>query len=134
MVIDTSAIVAIAQNEPEAPDFERLIADDPIRLISAATMLETAMVLETRFGDPGGAELDLWLAKANVEIVAVGAEHADQARRAWRRYGKGRHPAGLNYGDCFSYALAKLTSESLLFKGDDFSQTDIQAAVPADEH
>lgn len=134
MVIDTSAIVAIAQNEPEAPVFERLIADDPIRLISAATMLETAMVLETRFGEPGGAELDLWLAKANVEIVAVGAEHADQARRAWRRYGKGRHPAGLNYGDCFSYALAKLTSESLLFKGNDFSQTDIPAAVPANEH
>lgn len=131
MVIDTSAIVAIAQNEPEAPVFERLIADDPIRLISAATMLETAMVLETRFGEPGGAELDLWLAKANVEIVAVGAEHADQARRAWRRYGKGRHPAGLNYGDCFSYALAKLTSESLLFKGNDFSQTYIPAAVPA---
>lgn len=134
MVIDTSAIVAIAQNEPEAPVFERLIADDPIRLISAATMLETAMVLETRFGEPGGAELDLWLAKANVEIVAVGAEHADQARRAWRRYGKGRHPAGLNYGDCFSYALAKLTGESLLFKGNDFSQTDIPAAVPANEH
>jgi ribonuclease VapC len=134
MVIDTSAIVAIARNEPEAPVFERMIADDPLRLISAATLLEAAMVLETRFGEPGGAELDLWLAKSDVRIVAVEAEHADQARRAWRRFGKGRHPAGLNYGDCFSYALAKLTDEPLLFKGNDFSQTDIQAAVPANAH
>jgi len=131
MVIDTSAIVAIAQNEPEAPTFERLIAEDPVRLISAATVLEAAMVLETRFGEPGGVELDLWLARADVDIVAVEVEHADQARRAWRRYGKGRHPAGLNYGDCFSYALAKLTDEPLLFKGNDFAQTDIPAAVPA---
>lgn len=131
MVIDTSAIVAIAQNEPEAPTLEQRIADDPVRFISAATLLEAAMVLETRFGEPGGAELDLWLARANVEIVAVEAEHADQARRAWRRYGKGRHPAGLNYGDCFSYALAKLTDEPLLFKGNDFAQTDIRAVVPA---
>ncbi|BCH23126.1 ribonuclease VapC [Mesorhizobium sp. L-8-10] len=128
MVIDTSAIVAIALNEPEAPSFEQRIADDPVRLISAATVLEAAMVIEARFGDPGGGEFDLWLHKADVEIVAVKAEHADQARRAWRRYGKGRHPAGLNYGDCFSYALAALTGEPLLYKGNDFSQTDIQAA------
>jgi len=127
MVIDTSAIVAIAQNEPEAPIFERMIAEDSVRLISAATVLEAAMVLETRFGEDGGVELDLWLAKANVEIIPVNAEHTDQARRAWRCYGKGRHPASLNYGDCFSYALAKLTNEPLLFKGNDFSQTDIQA-------
>lgn len=86
------------------------------------------MVIETRLGEPGGSELDLWLHKAEVEIVAVGTEHADQARRAWRRYGKGRHPAGLNCGDCFSYALAALTQEPLLFKGDDFSKTDIRAA------
>jgi len=129
MVIDTSAIVAIAQNEPEAPFFERMIAEDPIRLVSAATVVEAAMVLETRFGEQGGVEFDLWLAKANIEIIPVNAEHTDQARRAWRRYGKGRHPAGLNYGDCFSYALAKLTNEPLLFKGNDFSRTDIQAAV-----
>jgi len=134
MVIDTSAIVAIAQNEHEASIFEQLIADDPIRLISAATVLETAMVLETRFGEPGGAELDLWLARAGVDIIAVEAEHADQARRAWRRYGKGRHPASLNYGDCFSYALSKLTNEPLLFKGNDFLHTDIPAAARRDDH
>jgi ribonuclease VapC len=86
------------------------------------------MVIETRLGEPGGSELDLWLHKADVEIVAVEAEHADQARRAWRRYGKGRHPASLNFGDCFSYALAALTGEPLLYKGNDFSQTDMQAA------
>lgn len=128
MVIDTSAILAIALNEPEAVAFERLIADDPIRLISAATLLEAAMVIETRLGDAAGSELDLWIFRAGVEVVAVDADHADQARRAWRRYGKGRHPAGLNYGDCFSYALAVISGERLLYKGNDFSQTDIQAA------
>ncbi|TWT05650.1 type II toxin-antitoxin system VapC family toxin [Reyranella sp. CPCC 100927] len=128
MVIDTSAIVAIALDEPEAPSFEQRIADDPIRLMSAATVLEAAMVIETRLGEAGGSELDLWLYKVGVEIVPVGAEHADHARRAWRRFGKGRHPAGLNHGDCFSYALAALTGEPLLFKGSDFAQTDIVAA------
>ena len=128
MVIDTSAIVAIALNEPEAVMFEQRIVDAPKKLMSAATVLEAAMVIETRLGEAGGAELDLWLYKAGVEIVAVDAELADQARRAWRRFGKGRHPAGLNYGDCFSYALALLTQEPLLFKGEDFSKTDILAA------
>jgi ribonuclease VapC len=128
MVIDTSAIVAIALDESEAPSFEQRIADDPVRLMSAATVLEAAMVIEARLGEPGGSELDLWLHKAGIEIVAVEPEHADQARRAWRRYGKGRHPAGLNFGDCFSYALAAVTGEPLLYKGDDFSLTDIQAA------
>jgi len=128
MVIDTSVIVAIAFNEPEARSFRERIADDSIRLISAASVLEAALVIETRMGEAGGAELDLWLHKADVEVVAVTAEHADQARRAWRRYGKGRHPASLNFGDCFSYALAALAGEPLLFKGNDYSQTDIQAA------
>ena len=128
MVIDTSASVAIAMNESEAEAFEQRIADAAVRLISAATVLEAAMALETRLGEPGGGELDLWLLRAGVEIVAVDAIHADQARRAWRRFGKGRHPAGLNFGDCFSYALAALTQEPLLFKGNDFSKTDIEAA------
>lgn len=128
MVIDTSAIVAIFFNEPDAQIYRERIADDPVRLISAATLLEAAIVIEGRFGEPGGAELDLWLHKAKMEVVAVTFEHSDQARRAWRRYGKGRHPAGLNYGDCFSYALAMLTGEPLLFKGNDFKQTDIQSA------
>ncbi|MDI5929412.1 type II toxin-antitoxin system VapC family toxin [Rhizobium leguminosarum] len=128
MVIDTSAIVAIFFNEPDAQEYRERIADDPVRLISAATLLEASMVIEGRFGEAGGAEIDLWLHKAKVEVVAVSTEHADQARRAWRRFGKGRHPAALNYGDCFSYALAALSGEPLLFKGNDFSQTDVQAA------
>jgi ribonuclease VapC len=125
MVIDTSAIVAIALNEPDAAELELRIADDPIRLISAATVLETAIVLETRLGDAGGRELDLWLLKVGAEVVPVDAEQIDAARRAWRRYGKGRHAAGLNYGDCFSYALAVTRGEPLAFKGEDFAKTDI---------
>lgn len=127
MVIDTSAIVAIFFNEPDAASYRSRIADDSIRLISAATLLEAAIVLEGRFGEAGGAELDLWLHKTEIEVVAVTAEHSDQARRAWRRYGKGRHPASLTYGDCFSYALATLSGEPLLYKGNDFIQTDIEA-------
>lgn len=128
MVIDTSAIVAIAFNEPEAETQEQKVVDAARRFISAATVLELAIVIEARLGEAGAAELDLWLYKAGVEIVAVDAEQIAVARRAWRTYGKGRHPAGLNYGDCFSYALAKTRSEPLLYKGDDFSRTDIETA------
>jgi ribonuclease VapC len=125
MVIDTSAIVAIALNEADAADLEERIADDPVRLISAATVLEATIVLETRLGDAGGREFDLWLLKVGAEVVPVDAEQTDAARRVWRRYGKGRHAAALNYGDCFSYALALARGEPLLFKGDDFAKTDI---------
>ncbi len=125
MVIDTSAIVAIAMNEPDAADLEERIADDPVRLISVATVLEATIVLETRLGDAGGREFDLWLLKVGAAIVPVDVEQTDAARRAWRRYGKGRHSAALNYGDCFSYALALSRGETLLFKGDDFAKTDI---------
>ncbi|AFL50672.1 ribonuclease VapC [Sinorhizobium fredii] len=128
MVIDTSAIVAIAFNEPEAETYEQKVVDAPRRFISAATVLELAIVIEARLGEAGAAELDLWLHKAGVEIVAVDADQIAVARRAWRSYGKGRHPAGLNYGDCFSYALSKSRSEPLLYKGDDFTRTDIAAA------
>jgi ribonuclease VapC len=98
---------------------------DPVRLISAATVLEATIVLETRLGDAGGREFDLWLLKVGAEVVPVDAEQTEATRRAWRRYGKGRHAAGLNYGDCFSYALALTRGEPLLFKGDDFAKTDI---------
>jgi ribonuclease VapC len=128
MVIDTSAIVAITLNEPDAPDIEQYIADDPVRLISVATVLEATMVIETRLGDAGGREFDLWLLKIGAEIVPVDAEQADTARRAWRRYGNGRHAAALNYGDCFSYALAMARGEPLLFKGEDFARTDVNRA------
>lgn len=133
MVIDTSAIVAILNDEPEAEDLERALAADPIRLVSAGTLLETAIVIEARFGTAGGGELDLWLNKLRAEIVAVAAEHVEIARAAFRRFGKGRHQAGLNFGDCFAYALAIDRGEPLLFKGGDFSKTDVTAvAYPPD--
>lgn len=125
MVIDTSVIAAIALNEADAAEFEQRIADDPVRLISAATVLEATIVLETRLGDAGGREFDLWLLKLGAEIIPVDAEQMDAARRAWRRFGRGRHPAALNYGDCFSYALALTRGEPLLFKGEDFAETDV---------
>jgi ribonuclease VapC len=128
MVIDTSAILAMLLNEPEASDFEQRIAADPVRLISAATLVEAVIVIESRLGDAGGREFDLWLHKLDAVVVPVDADQAQMARRAWRRFGKGRHPAGLNYGDCFAYALATTRGEPLLFKGDDFSRTDLSAA------
>ena len=125
MVIDTSALVAMLNDEPEAERFEAAVEVDHVRLMSTASYLETAIVIETRLGEPGGRELDLWLHRVAVDLVSVDADQADAARVAYRLYGKGRHRAGLNYGDCFSYALAKVSGQPLLFKGDDFARTDI---------
>jgi ribonuclease VapC len=125
MVIDTSVLVAMLCDEPDAERFEMAIEADPVLLMSTASYLETAIVIESRFGEPGGRELDLWLHRAAVDLVSVHADQAEAARVAYRKYGKGRHPACLNYGDCFSYALAKISGEPLLFKGDDFGRTDI---------
>ena len=125
MVLDTSALLVVLLNEPDAPAFRLAIEADPVRLVSAATLVETAIVIEARVGEAGGRELDLLVQKASIEIVAVDAEHADIARHAYRQFGKGRHAAGLNYGDCFSYALAHAAGEPLLFRGNDFSQTDV---------
>lgn len=129
MVIDTSAIVAILFGEPEAETFEAAIDRDPIRLLSAGNLLELAIVVGRRFGDPGDRELDLLVAKASLDVVSVGEEQISMARAGFRRFGKGRHPAGLNYGDCFAYALARISGEPLLFKGGDFSLTDLTAVV-----
>jgi ribonuclease VapC len=128
MVIDTSALVALLEMEPEAARIAQAIEADPVRLISAAVLVEASIVLESRRGDAAARELELALARAGFVVEAVTAEHAELARQAWRRFGKGRHPAGLNYGDCFSYALSRATGESLLFKGDDFAQTDVTPA------
>lgn len=130
MVIDTSALVAMLSGEPEAAAFEAAVGADPVRLMSAASYLEAAIVIETRYGEPGGRELDLWLHRATVDLVSVDSGQAESARAAYRRYGKGRHRAALNFGDCVSYALAKASGQPLLFKGDDFTHTDI-AGVPA---
>jgi ribonuclease VapC len=124
MVIDTSALAAIFFHEPEREAFRDAIVTASSRLISAATILEAGMVIEGRRGGGAGREFDLFVVRAQIKIVPVDAELADLARSAWRKYGKGRHPAALNFGDCFSYALAKATGEPLLAKGTDFAQTD----------
>ena len=126
MVLDTSAILAILLNEPERRHFNELIEADGMRLISAATFLEASLVIESRQGPAAGRELDLLLHRAQVSIVPVDAEQAEIARVAWRKFGKGRHTAGLNFGDCFSYALARVSGEPLLAKGADFAKTDIK--------
>jgi ribonuclease VapC len=125
MVVDTSALVALLGMEPESARIAAAIEHDPMRLISAATLVEAGLVVEARYGPRGGQELDLLVAKAGLTVESVTIDHAEIAREAWRRYGKGRHSAGLNFGDCFSYALARATGEPLLFKGDDFSHTDV---------
>ena len=129
MVIDTSALIAILFGEPEALSFTRAIADESRKMISSFNALESGIVVEARKGEAGGRELDLLMHRARIEIVAMNADQAELARAAWRKYGKGNHPAGLNIGDCGAYALAKYSGEPLLFKGNDFNQTDIRAAI-----
>jgi ribonuclease VapC len=129
MVIDTSAIVAILFGEPEARAFAHAIDRDPMRLMSAVSVLEATMVVESELGEAGGRELDLLLHRAGIEVIGFPSERLDAARHALRAYGRGRHPAGLNFGDCFSYALAKSTGQPLLFKGDDFARTDVEACL-----
>ncbi len=131
MVIDSSALLALLLGEPEAETLARAIASDPRRLAAAFSVLEAAIVIEAKKGESAGRELDLLLHRAHVDVVVMDAGQVELARTAWRRYGKGRHPAGLNIGDCCSYALARFTGEPLLFKGDHFSKTDIPRAIPA---
>jgi ribonuclease VapC len=126
MVIDTSALVAIFLAEPERKRFLDLIVEAGTRLISAANALETGIVLEAKRGEAAGREFDLFLVRANLLVVPVDGEQVEIARSAWRKYGKGRHSAALNFGDCFAYALAKSSGEPLLAKGTDFALTDIE--------
>ncbi len=128
MVIDTSAILAILQDEPERRAFNRLIEAAETCWLSAAAFVETSIVLEARYGPRGLRSFDYYVSKAQIQLAPVDAEQAMIARLAFSRFGKGRHPAALNYGDCFSYALAKSRGEVLLFKGNDFSQTDVTRA------
>ena len=125
MVIDTSALLAILQDEPERRSFNLAIEADETKLLSAASLVEASLVTATRYGSDGVHLLDLFLVKAGISIESVDVNQAYIARRAFNQYGKGRHPAGLNFGDCFTYALARFTGEPLLFKGHDFSKTDL---------
>ncbi len=125
MVVDTSALVAIALVEPEAERFLDAIEAAATRLISAASVLEAAIVVEGRAGRDAGDDLDALVARLGLDIEPVTAGQVRVAREAWRAYGKGNHPAGLNFGDCFAYALAKATGLPLLCKGEDFARTDV---------
>lgn len=129
MVLDTSALIALLLDEPEAENFRVAIEDDETRLVSAGTLLEAALVIEARKGEAGGRELDLLVHKAALTIVPVDQGQVAEARRAWRRFGRGRHQAALNFGDLFAYALVKTSGEALLFKGDDFKRTDVGRVV-----
>jgi ribonuclease VapC len=128
VVLDTSAIVAILLDEPERREFTTRIEAAERRRLSAASFVELSMLLESRYGAEGVRALDRLLATAAVEIVAVDERQAREAREAFRRFGKGRHPAGLNFGDCFAYALAHVLGEPLLCKGAHFAGTDVVRA------
>ena len=125
MVIDTSALAAILLREPERRALIEAIEAADARLLSVATFVEISIVVEARHGAEGLRDLDHFISRAGIELVPVDAEHGTVARGAFSRFGRGRHRAGLNYGDCFSYALAISTGEPLLFKGDDFVHTDV---------
>jgi ribonuclease VapC len=125
MVIDSSAVVAILFREPEAEWFEAAILSDSMRYMSAASLVEISIVLDRRMGERVSAKLDGFVLQTGIEIVPVSLEQAEAAREAFRKYGRGRHKAGLNFGDCFSYALAKVSGEPLLYKGNDFALTDL---------
>ena len=125
MVLDTSALLVLLLDEPEAEAYRAVLEEEETRLVSAATLLETGIVIEARKGEAGGRELDLLIHKAGIDVVPVDAEQVAEARRAYRRFGRGRHAAGLNLGNVFAYALARTSGEALLFKGDDFSKTDV---------
>jgi ribonuclease VapC len=124
MVIDASALIAILAGEPDAEIYNRALVRDAARVICPVNWLEVAMVLNSRDAE-ARAELDAYVARAAIEIVPVDAEQMRLAEHAWKSFGKGRHRARLNLGDCFAYALAKSSGEPLLFKGDDFRHTDV---------
>jgi ribonuclease VapC len=128
VIVDTSALIAVLFAEPERDRFIELLADADDPLISAATLVEASIVMLAKAGEDGVADLDDLLAAAAVRPVAVDSTQAQLARDAFARFGKGRAPAGLNFGDCFAYALAKATDRALLFKGSDFTQTDVTPA------
>jgi ribonuclease VapC len=128
VIIDTSAIFAILFNEDDADAYARAITRADSRRVSAATFVEAAIVVAAQTKNAGGSQLDAFFRRAGITIEPVTEEQAHIARQAFTDFGKGRHAAGLNYGDCFSYALAKSAGEPLLFKGKDFTKTDVLVA------
>jgi ribonuclease VapC len=131
MILDTSAVIAILADEADSELYIKAISRAPQCRISAGNFLELSIVLEAQFGAEVLRQSDALFRRVGIVIEPVTVEHAHTARQAFHDYGKGRHPAALNYGDCFAYALAKATGEPLLFKGDDFSRTDSAPALPS---
>lgn len=129
MVIDTSAIAAILFDEPERPGFVRAIDDAAVRLLSAASLVEATLVVEGRKGPRAKRLVDRFVADGEIEVVPLTLEQAELACEAFRKYGRARHAAALNLGDCFTYALAKATGERVLFKGEDFARTDLLSVL-----
>lgn len=129
MVIDTSALAAVVLGEPDAERYVEAMQRQGHLSMSAASLLEARIVVEARQGPDATRDLDLLIDQTAVEVAAVDAPQVDIAFTAWRRFGKGRHPAGLNFGDCFAYALAAVLDAPLLFKGKDFAATDVRAAL-----
>ncbi len=129
MIIDTSAVLAILFAEDDAERYASAIAGVEVRLMSAANYLEAGIVIDNQIGATAGRQFDALVSRADVRVETVSREHADIARQAYLDFGKGNHPARLNFGDCFAYALSKSSGLPLLFKGDDFSKTDILPAL-----
>ena len=134
MVVDTSALIAILLNEADAEILSATLAAFSPRIISTVSALEASIVMENKKGEAGLALLDELLSAAQFEVIAFDDAQLRIAREAYRRYGKGRHPAGLNFGDCCSYALTRARNDTLLFKGNDFAQTDIAPTPPVPAH
>lgn len=128
MIVDTSALVVILYREPEAASFVECIHDAETARVSVANYVELSIVVESQLGPDGMRQAEAFFRRAGIIVEPVTVEHGELARQAFLDFGKGRHKAGLNFGDCFAYALAKASGEPLLFKGNDFSQTDVQAA------
>ena len=129
MILDTSALAAIFFGEPEVDLYTQIIHDAERCPISAANFVELSMVIESQIGPDASRQCDVFFSRAEILIEPVTVERAHLARQAFIDFGKGRHPPKLNFGDCFAYALAKAAGEPLLFKGEDFSKTDIRAAL-----
>jgi ribonuclease VapC len=128
MILDTSALVAILYREPEAGAFAHAIENSDVCRLSVANYVELAMVVERSLGPEGMRQAEILFRRIGITLEPVTPEQGELARQAFLDFGKGRHKAGLNYGDCFAYALAKAMAEPLLFKGDDFALTDIEPA------
>ena len=129
MIVDTSAVLAILFDESDAATYARALSEADSRRMSAANFVEAAIVVEVQTKAAGSRQFDAFFRRAGIVIEPVTEEQAHVARQAYTDFGRARHAAGLNFGDCFAYALAKVTGEPLLFKGRDFNKTDIQAAV-----